>query len=33
MTKVETLHGAVKRGDTTVIKALLDEDRNLANST
>ena len=32
MTKVKELHGAVKRGDTTQIKVLLDENRDLANS-
>jgi uncharacterized protein len=32
MTKVEELHGAVKRGDTAAMKALLDQDRGLANS-
>jgi ankyrin repeat protein len=32
MTKVEELHAAVKRGDTAAMKALLDQDRGLANS-
>jgi len=32
MSKVEELHDAVKRGDTTLLRALLDEDRELANS-
>ena len=32
MSKVTELHGAVKRGDTTTLKALLDEDRGLANA-
>src|SRR5262245_15117543 len=32
MVKVTELHGAVKRGDTTMIKALLEEDRRLANA-
>ena len=32
MTKVEELHGAVKRGDTAAMKSLLDQDRGLANS-
>ena len=30
--KVKELHCAVKRGDTTLLKALLDENRDLANS-
>jgi ankyrin repeat protein len=32
MTKVEELHGAVKRGDTAAMKTLLDQDPSLANS-
>jgi len=32
MSKVEELHGAVKRGDTSLVKTLLDEDPDLANS-
>src|SRR5262245_13868593 len=32
MSKVTELHEAVKRGDTTTIKALLDVDRTLANA-
>ena len=32
MTKVEELNAAVKRGDTAAMRALLDQDRGLANS-
>jgi uncharacterized protein len=32
MSKVEELHDAVKRGNTTLVKALLDEDQDLANA-
>src|SRR5262245_30891842 len=32
MTEVQELHSAVKRGDTVAMKALLDQDRSLANS-
>ena len=32
MSRVEELHGAVKRGDTALVKVLLDEDQDLANS-
>jgi len=32
MSKVKELHGAVKRGDITLLKALLDENRDLVHS-
>jgi len=32
MSKVKEIHSAVKRGDTALMKALLDQDRGLANS-
>ena len=32
MSKIKELHGAVKRGDTALMKALLEDSRDLANS-